>query len=89
MSDLKKNQIVYYTRIIPSSGIYDILELKLRTVESNWYVGCEKRDKQAYLFYASDINKTIFMNRDEALEKVQEAESNKKVVSDETDYEEY
>ena len=89
MSDLKKNQIVYYTRIIPSSGIYDILELKLRTIESNWYVGCEKRDKQAYLFYASDIGKIIFVNRDEALVRVQEAESHKKVISDETEYEEY
>lgn len=89
MLDLKKNQIVYYTRIIPSSGIYDILELKLRTIESNWYVGCEKRDKQAYLFYASDIGKIIFVNRDEALVRVQEAESHKKVISDETEYEEY
>ena len=89
MSDLMKNQIVYYTRIIPSSGIYDILELKLRTIESNWYVGCEKRDKQAYLFYASDIGKIIFVNRDEALVRVQEAESHKKVISDETEYEEY
>ena len=89
MPELKKNQIVYYTRIIPSSGIYDILELKLRTVESNWYVGCEKRDKQAYLFYVSDIGKTIFVDRDEALVRVQEAESHKKYVSDETDYEEY
>lgn len=89
MSDLKKNQIVYYTRIIPSSGIYDLLELKLRTVESNWFVGIEKRDKQAYIFQDSAINQLIFKDREDALEKLQIAEANKKIVSDETEYEEY
>lgn len=91
MSTLKKKDTVYYTRIMPSSNIYDILELKIRTVEDNWFVGIEKRDKQALLFYDTDINKIIFKDRNVALEKVLEAEENKKTkdTNDEIYYEEY
>lgn len=90
MSELKKKDIVYYTRILPSSNVYDLLEIKIRTVESNWFVGIEKRDKQAFLFHDKDINKTIFKDRKIALEKIKEAESNKKELNnDETYYEEF
>ena len=91
MSKLKKKDIVYYTRILPSSNIYDLLELKVRTVEEDWFVGIEKRDKQAFLFYNTEINKTIFTDRTVALEKIKEAELNKKEnkTEDEMYYEEY
>ena len=90
MSELNKNDVVYYARIIPSSGIYDIIELKIRTVEDNWFVGLDKRDKHAYLFQNDAINQTIFIDRKKALKKVKDAESNKKEdISEETFYEEY
>lgn len=86
MSELKKKDIVYYARIIPTSGIYDLLELKIRTVEKDWFVGIEKRDKQAFLFYNDDINDRIFLDRNEALNKIKEAEANKKEIIDEEIY---
>lgn len=86
MSELKKNNIVYYTRILPSSNIYDLLELKIRTIEKDWFVGIEKRDKQAFLFQDTELNKTVFMDRKIALEKVKEAETNKKEIKDEDIY---
>lgn len=90
MSELKKKDIVYYARILPSSGIYDIIELKIRTVEDDWFVGLDKRDKHAYLFQNDTINKTVFLDRKKALKKVKDAESNKKeTISEETFYEEY
>lgn len=90
MSDLKRKDIVYYARIIPSSSIYDVYELIVRTVENDWFVGIEKRDKQAYLFNDSDIDKVVFKNRKDALNKVLDAESKKKeTVNEETFYEEY
>ena len=89
MSDLKIKDIVYYSRIIPTSGIYDVYELIIRTVEDDWFVGIEKRDKHAYLFNDNDINKVVFKNRNDALNKVLEAEANKKEVNNETYYEEY
>lgn len=90
MSELKKKDVVYYTRILPSSNVYDILEIKIRTVEDNWFVGIEKRDKQAFLFHDADIDKTVFTNRNKALEVIKQAELNKKELkNDETYYEEY
>ena len=78
MSELKKKDVVYYTRILPSSNIYDVLELKIRTVEEDWFVGIEKRDKQAFLFENDTLNKSVFKDRNKALEVVKTAEANKK-----------
>lgn len=87
---LNKNDVVFYARILPNSGIYDVLELKIRTIESNWFVGIEKRDKQAFLFAYTAIDKMVFADRGKALEIVKAAESNKKeIVNDEIYYEEY
>ena len=86
---LKKKDVVYYTKIIPSCGIYDVYELRIRTVEDDWFVGIEKRDEHAHLFNNSDIEKTIFTDRNEAVRKVKEAEKNNMAASEETYYEEY
>ena len=86
---LKKKDVVYYTKIIPSCGIYYVYELRIRTVEDDWFVGIEKRDEHAHLFNNSDIEKTIFTDRNEDVRKVKEAEKNNMAVSEETYYEEY
>lgn len=86
---LKKKDIVYYAKIIPNCGIYEVCELKIRTVEDGWFVGIEKRDKHTYLLNNSEIGKSVFMDRQDALDKVKAAEKNKKAVSNETYYEEY
>lgn len=77
---LKKKDKVYYARVIESSNIFDVLDLTIRTVQDDWFVGIEKRDKQAFLFHKSDIGVRIFLDRDEALEKVLDAEKNKKII---------
>ena len=86
---IKKKDIVYYTRIIPNCGIYDLCELIVRGVYKDYFVGIDKSDKHTFLLYFSDIGNTVFIDRKEALAKVKEAERNKKIVSDETYYEEY
>ena len=88
---LNKSDIVYHTRILPSLGIYDLDELKIRTVTEDYFVGTEKKEKKAFLFPYSSINETIFLNRKDALHKIKEAESNKPNIniSTETYYEEY
>ena len=78
MSNLKKKDKVYYARIIDSSNIFDVLELTIRTTHEDWFVGIEKRDKQAFLFQNTDIGTKVFLNRDDALNTVLEAEKNKK-----------
>ena len=81
--------IVYYARIMPTLGIYDVCELKIRTVTDTYFVGTDKRDKRAYLFSYNAVGKCIFSNRKDAVEKVITAEENSPKVSKETYYEEY
>lgn len=76
MMPLKKKDTVFYARIIEALNIYDVLELTIRTVTDNWFVGIEKRDKQAFLFMNSDIGERVFLDRNEALNKVLDAEEN-------------
>lgn len=86
---LKRKDVVYYARIQPSLGVYDVLELIVRTVETDWFTGMDKRDKRVYLFNNKDLNRIFFVDRKEALKIVKEAEKNKKKITFETDYEEY
>lgn len=80
---LKKKDKVYYARIIESSNIFDVLDLTVRTVQDDWFVGIEKRDKQAFMFYDSDIGVRVFLDRDKALEKCLEAEKSKRIIFEE------
>ena len=82
----KNGQIIYYARIMPTVGIYEILELKLRTVTDEYFVGVEKREKHAYLFGYSALDKYIFEDRKDALKLVKEAEKNKKEINTEIYY---
>ena len=39
--ELKKKDRLYYARIIPNSGIYDVCELIIRTVAEDYFVGID------------------------------------------------
>ena len=86
---LKKGDIVYYARIMPTLGIYDVCELKIRTITDAYFVGMDKRDKRAYLFSCNAVGKCIFSNRKDAVEKAITAEENSPKISKEIYYEEY
>ena len=80
---------VYYARIIPTVGIFDVCQLTIRTVKEDYFVGCDKVDKHAYLFSYSDLEEIVFHDRKQALDKVLVAENNKKKINNEVFYEEY
>lgn len=82
MSTLKLKDKVYYARIIPSSFVFDVLELQVRTVDDGWYVGIEKRDKQAFLFLEEDIGSKIFIKRADCLKVGNNAEKNYKTTGE-------
>lgn len=89
MVRLKKGDRLFYARILPTVRIYDVCEIIVRTVRDTYFVGVDKRDKRAYLFYFDDIDTILFKDRNSALEKVQVAESNLPKEKCEIDYEEY
>lgn len=80
MDDFEKGTIVYYAQILPTGDVYEVLTLKLRTVdkESRWFVGTDVKTKAAFLFNECDIGIAVFTDRKEALEKVKEAKKNRK-----------
>ena len=87
---LTKGDIVYYTRIMPNLGIFDVYDIKIRTIADTWFSGVEKRDKKVFLFPYSAIDEYVFLNRKDAVDMATNAEeNNKKVISTETYYEEY
>ncbi len=87
---IKKGTVVYYSQCLEPCAVFEVLELKIRTVEDDWFTGIENKTKHAYLFYEHDIGKCIFFNRKEALDVVKAAEKNcRKKFSDEKFYEEY
>ena len=50
-SQLTKGDIIYYSRIMPNLGIFDVYELKIRTVADTYFVGTDKRDKKHFFFH--------------------------------------
>lgn len=70
---LTKNQTLYFARILPPS--FNLYELKTRTIADTYFVGTDKRTKHAFLFSYSDLNKSVFLNRSDALELVKKAEA--------------
>jgi len=87
---LTKKQKVYYARILDTVGLFEVIDLRIRTVEDDWFVGIEDRTKHAYLFSNNALNKDIFFDREEAVNKVKIAEKNcTKKFSGEKYYEKY
>ena len=88
--EIKKGTVMYYARIAHNLGMYELCELKVRSVYDTYFVALENRTKRAFPFAYSLIGDVVFLNRRDALDKVREAERNKpKNVSTETYYEEY
>ena len=87
--NLQKHDILYYARIFKKLDVYDVVELSVRTVRDTWFVGVEKRTEHAYTFSTDLIGKTVFQNREDALEVVKEAEKHRIKVNNERYYEEY
>ena len=67
---MNKGDIYYYVRVLKKFNICEILDLKIRTVAEDYFVGVEKKEKQYFLFNYSDIDNIIFKNKKDALEKI-------------------
>ena len=73
MTKLNKNDTVYFVKILPNPEFSEIYDLHIRTVGEDYYVGLDNTtSKHAYVFKEKDIDKTIFLDRADALEKLME-----------------
>lgn len=79
---------IYYAR--KRFNKYDVLDLKVRTVEKYYFVGSEESTKQAFLFFYDDLDDVVFIHRTDALKEAKEREKHMvKRNYTEIDYEEY
>ncbi len=72
---MKRGDKLYFARTHPSLGVYELLDLIVRTIEDSWFSAFEKKTGRAYLFSYNDIGSIIFTNRFEALKVVKEIEA--------------
>ncbi len=91
---LEPKNIVYYARAIPTCQIYEVIQLKIRTVNDSmkFFVGVDKDSKHAFLFNFSDLGECVFTDREDALNFVNIAESKNEsssISNKEKYYEEY
>lgn len=77
--DVKKKDIIYYARVHETIGIFEVLELKVRTVDSRYIVGVDKGSQVSFIVLRNDWNKIAFANREDALKIVLEREEKYKV----------
>ena len=89
MVQIKRNDKLYYARITHNVRTYEVCDLVVRTVKDSWFSATDIKDKRAYLFDYTDIGKTVFYDRQEALNKVVEAEKSAPINELHTYYEEY
>ena len=68
--NIRKGDVWYFARIVPRNNIYEVCELKIRTIMEDYIVGIDKHDKHAYLINNLEIPKLLFKNRKDALSKV-------------------
>lgn len=71
---MEKGDMVYWARIIPQTGTFDVVDLKIRTVQDTYFVGVEDKSSQAFPFSPNDIGEVIFSNRADAVALVKEAQ---------------
>ena len=58
-STINKGDMVYYARIQKKNGIYDMRELKVRTVGEDYFCGMDKKDRHVYLLLSLTPPKII------------------------------
>ena len=81
---------VYYAKIIPNVGEYELYDLIIRRIAPTWFVGYDttKGSLFSFLFENSAMGKYVFLDRKVALKKVKDAEEHG-IKFTETEYEEY
>lgn len=67
--DLKKGKLVYWVRVVPRCQIFDVIDMKVRTVTDDYFTACYTEGLgQTQLFNFSDIDHIVFESRAEAIE---------------------
>ena len=66
---IQKDDIIYFSHVLPKLNVYEVLEMKIRTVGVNWFVASSTKNRNnVYAFTDDDINQIVFQTYQEAYE---------------------
>ena len=76
---MQKDDIIYFSHVLPKLNVYEVLEMKIRTVGVNWFVAASTIDSNSvYAFKNKDIGKIVFQTYQEAYEHMNRQKENEK-----------
>lgn len=71
---LKKGDIVHYVRALYSADCYDLLELKVVNVYSDYCSTTESKSKQTFIFNRSTAEEFLYVDKKKGLHDLKELE---------------
>lgn len=69
---LKKNDIVYFVRVMKNMDYYELLELKVVNVYTEHCSATETKSKQTFLFSREHAEELLYVDRKKALHDLKE-----------------
>ena len=76
---IKKDDIIYFSHVLPKLNVYEVLEMKIRTVGINWFVASSTKNRNnVYAFTDDDINQIVFQTYQEAYEHMNRQKESEK-----------
>ena len=76
---IQKDDIIYFSHVLPNLNIYEVLEMKIRTVGVNWFVASSTKNRNnVYAFTDDDINQIVFQTYQEAYEHMNRQKESEK-----------
>ena len=76
---IQKDHIIYFSHVLPKLNVYEVLEMKIRTVGINWFVASSTKNRNnVYAFTDDDINQIVFSTYQEAYEHMKQQKESAK-----------
>ena len=76
---IQKDDIIYFSHVLPKLNVYEVLEMKIRTVGINWFVASSTKNRNnVYAFTNDDINQIVFQTYQEAYEHMNRQKESEK-----------
>ena len=76
---IQKDDIIYFSHVLPKLNVYEVLEMKIRTVGINWFVASSTKNRNnVYAFTDDDINQIVFLTYQEAYEHMKQQKESAK-----------
>lgn len=65
--NLKKGDIVFYSRVLPKNNYYKVMDLRIVSIYNNYCTGTDLKTKQTYVFDRKLAEEALFYNKKDAL----------------------